>query len=57
MYRRVRDRLRAIVRSGLPLYEASNLFVQWQSDGTPALKVIDFEPVVKTFIPIERLFP
>lgn len=57
MYRCVRDCLDLIVPSALPFYEASNLFVWWQADGSMKLKIIDFEPTSKTLISPERFCP
>ena len=57
IYRQVCNVLASLVRASAPFYEPGNLHVLMREDGSSDIKIIDFEPTSKTFLPIEAVWP
>lgn len=52
--RRLRDEL---CRYRVRFFDPQNVKVQWLSSDDFALRIVDFEPITRTFFPIDSLFP
>lgn len=57
IYRQARDLLRALIREAAYFYEPGNFHTRLLPDGRIETKIVDFEPVSKMFIPLERWWP
>ena len=57
IYIQSRDLLLALIREGAFFYEPGNFHVLIHGDGSIELKLVDFEPVAKTAIPLEKIWP
>ena len=61
----VRDRLlaalkslcAALARHAVSFYDPQNVLVQWAADGTFRLRIVDFEPASRAFVPLDRMLP
>ncbi len=47
----------SLARHGVCFYDPQNVLVQWRADGTFRLRIVDFEPVSRAFIPLDKLIP
>lgn len=57
IYRQARDLLLALIREAAFFYEPGNFHTLLHADGRIETKIVDFEPVSKMFIPLERWWP
>lgn len=57
IYAKARELLDELIAAGALFYEPGNLHVQFGSDGSVGLRIVDFEPSSKTSIPLERIWP
>ena len=53
-FRSLRDNL---ARHRVPFFDPPNVMVQWLDESEFRLRIVDFEPAVRTFLSIERLVP
>jgi hypothetical protein len=51
LYQRVSDFLAEMIRHAVALYDPRNILVQWTSPTLFELRLVDFEPRAKAFIP------
>ena len=57
VYPKLKSLLYALINASAPFYEPANIQVQIQADGSPRLRLIDFEPVDKKLIHISEKLP
>ncbi len=57
VYPKLKSLLYALIDASAPFFEPANVQVQIQADGSPRLRLIDFEPVDKKFIHISEKLP
>lgn len=57
IYAKARELLDELIASSALFYEPGNLHVLLGADGSIDLKIVDFEPSSKTFLPIEAVWP
>lgn len=57
IYRQARDLLLALIREAAFFYEPGNFHTLLLPDGRIETKIVDFEPLSKMFIPLERWWP
>ena len=46
-----------LMESGIRFYDPQNVLVQWQSSTAFRLRIVDFEPESRAFIPVDEMFP
>lgn len=57
IYRQAREMLLALIDNSALFHEPGNLHVLFKGDGSLELKLVDFEPESKAFLPIELVWP
>ena len=48
---------RAIAKEGVRFYDPQNTIVQYAADGSFRLRIVDFEPATRTFVPLDSIVP
>ena len=51
------DLCASLARHRVCFYDPQNVLVQWLSDGTFRLRIVDFEPASRALVPLDKLFP
>ena len=51
------DLCESLARHRVCFYDPQNVLVQWKADGTFRLRIVDFEPASRAFVPLDKIFP
>ena len=57
LYRALADLCAELERHAVKFYDPPNIMVQWQPDGTFRLRIVDFEPGGRTYLPLITSLP